>query len=61
LSIKNPISEDRGRSECFLERIESITTGGAKLPRDVLPGEACQWNNNVQIVEDELAIKVCEI
>ena len=27
LSIRNPISEDRGRGKCFLERVESILTG----------------------------------
>jgi len=35
-------------------------TGGVKLPRNVLPGEACQWNDNVRVVEDELAVKVSE-
>ena len=47
LSIRNPINEDGSGSECLLERIESIMTGGVKLPRDVLLGEAYQWNNNV--------------
>jgi len=47
LSIGNPMSEDRGRSECFLEIIESIMTGGVKLPRNVLLGEVYQWNDNV--------------
>ena len=42
LSIGNPISEDRGRGECLLERVESIMTEGVELPRNVLPGEACQ-------------------
>jgi len=60
LSIRNPMSEDRCRNECFLERVESILTGGVKLPRNVLPGEACQWNDDVRVVEDELAVKVCE-
>jgi len=41
------MSEDRSGDKCLLERIESITTGGVKLPRDVLLGEMCQWNNNV--------------
>ena len=50
------MSENRSRDECFLERIESIMTGGVKLSRNVLLDEACQWNNNVQVVEDELAI-----
>ncbi len=44
----------------FSERVESILTGGVKLPRNVLPSKACQWNDNVQVVEDKLAIKVCE-
>ena len=42
LSIENPMSEDRSRGEYLLERIESIMTGGVKLPRNVLPDEACQ-------------------
>ena len=58
LSIGNPMSKDRSRGKCFLERVESILTGGVKLPRNVLPNEACQWNDNVQIVEDEPAVKV---
>jgi len=47
LSIRNPMSEDRCGGKCFLERVESILTGGVKLSRNVLPGEVCQWNDNV--------------
>jgi len=47
LSIGNPMSEDRCRDKCFLEKVESILTGGVELPRNVLPGEACQWNDNI--------------
>jgi len=60
LSIGNPMSEDRSRDKCFLERVESILTGGVELPRSVLPDEVCQRNNNVQVVEDEPVVKVCE-
>jgi len=60
LSIRNPMSEDRCRGKYFLERVESILTGRVELSRNVLPGEACQWNDNVQVVEDEPAVKVCE-
>jgi len=60
LSIGNSMSEDRSGGECFLERIESILTGEVEFPRNVLPGEACQWNDNVQVVEDEPAVKVCK-
>jgi len=55
------MSEDRCRGKYFLERVESIFTGGVELPRNVLLGEACQWNDNVQVVENELVVKVCEI
>ena len=58
LNIKNPISKNRGESECFFERIESITPGEVELPKDVLLDETCQWNDNVQIIEDEPAIKI---
>jgi len=60
LSIGNPMSKDRSGDKCFLERVESIYTGEVELPRNVFPGEACQWNDNVQVVEDEPAVKVCE-
>ena len=58
LSIGNPMSKDRSGGKCFLERVESILTGGVKLPRNVLPDEACQWNDNVRVVEDEPAVKI---
>jgi len=54
------MSKDRSRGKCFLERVESILTGGVKLPRNILLGETCQWNNNVQVVEDEPVVKVCK-
>ena len=60
LSIRNPMSEDRYGGKCFLERVESILTREVKLPRNILLGEACQWNNNVQVVENELAVKACK-
>ena len=47
------MSKDRSGGKCFLERVESILTGGVELPGNVLPGEVCQWNDNVQVVEDE--------
>ena len=58
LSIRNPMSKNRSRGECLFERIEGIMTGRVKLPRDILPGKACQWNNNVWIVKDKLVIKI---
>jgi len=33
------MSEDGSRSECLLERIESIMIGEVELPRNVLSGE----------------------
>ena len=36
------MSKDRCGGECFLERVESILTGRVKLPRNILPDEACQ-------------------
>ena len=60
LSIGNLMSEDKYGGECFLERVESILTGGVELPRNILLDEACQWNDNVRVVEDEPVVKVCE-
>jgi len=60
LSIGNPMSKNRSKGKCFLERVESIYTGGVELSRNVLLGEVCQWNDNVQVVEDEPVVKVCK-
>jgi len=54
------MSENKSGGECFLEGVESIITEGVEIPWNVLPGETCQWNNNVQIVKDELAIEISE-
>jgi len=58
LSIGNPMSENRSRGECLFEEVESIMTGEVKLLENVLLGEACQWNDNVQVVKDEPAIEI---
>ena len=54
------MSENESRGECFLEKIESITIGEVKLSSNILLDKVCQWNDNVQVVKDELAIKICE-
>ena len=54
------MSEDGSRGECLFEKVESITTGEVKLPGNILLGEEYQWNNNIQIVEDELVVEVSE-
>jgi len=41
LSIKNIITKNESRGECFFERVESITIGGVELPGSVLLGEVC--------------------
>jgi len=52
------MSEDRDEGECFLERIESIMIEEVELPRNILLGEASQWNDNVQVVKDKPVIKI---
>ena len=52
------MSKNRSGDKCLLERVESIMTGGVELPRNVLLDEVCQWNNNIWVVKDELAIEV---
>ena len=46
LSIRNPMSKDRGRCECFFKRVEIIMTGGVKLPRNVLLDKAVKFTNS---------------
>jgi len=33
------MSENRSRSECLLERVESIITGGVEIPENLLLNE----------------------
>ena len=42
LYIGNPISKNRNGGECLLKRIESIVTGGVKIPQNVYLGKAYQ-------------------
>jgi len=42
LSIENPVSEDGSGGKYLFEGVESIMTGGIKLPGNVLLDEACQ-------------------
>ena len=42
LNIRNPINEDRSRSEYLLKRVKSIMTRGVKLPENVLSDKAYQ-------------------
>ena len=42
LSIRNLMSENGSRGKCLLKRVESITTEGVELPRNVFLGEVCQ-------------------
>jgi len=41
LSIRNPMSKDRSRDECLLERVENIMTGGVKLLGNILLDKTC--------------------
>ena len=52
------MSEDRSKSECFLEWVESIMTRWVELLENILPDKAYQWNDNVQVVEDEPVIEI---
>ena len=47
------MNEDRSKGECLFKGVESIMTGEVELP-----DELCQWNDDVQVVEDELAIEI---
>ena len=52
------MSKNRSGGKCLLKRVESITIGGVKFPRNVLSDETCQWNDNVRIIKDKLAIEI---
>jgi len=41
------MSKNRSGDEYLLERVESIMTGEVELPKNVLSGEVCQWNDNI--------------
>jgi len=52
------MSKDGGKDKCLLERVESIMIGGVKLLRNIFSDKVCQWNNDVQIIEDRLVIEI---
>jgi len=52
------MSENRSRGECLLERVESIMIREVKFSWNVLLDKICQWNNNIQVVEDEPVIEI---
>ena len=58
LSIRNPMSKNRSGDECLFKKVESIIIEEVEILQNVHPDEACQWNNNVQIVKDEPTIKI---
>ena len=57
MSIGNTVYKDGSRDECLLERVENIITGEIELPENILLDKIYQWNNNVQVVKDELLVK----
>ena len=61
LHIKDLVHEDGSRDKYLLEGVESIMTGEIELPENILLGKACQWNDNIWVVEDEPVVKVSEI
>ena len=59
-SVRNPMSEDRSRSEGLLQEVESRVTVIGEFPRSVFAGEPHKRNNNVGVVVDESTVEVCE-
>ena len=51
------MSEDRSRGKYLLERVENIIAEEIELPKNILLGEICQWNDNIQVVKDEPVIE----
>ena len=41
LSIRDPVHKDGSKDECFLEKVEIITTERIKLPENILLGKVC--------------------
>ena len=60
LAAGQPMCEDRSLGEGFLKRLK----GGIGLQTPVkdhtLAGQMSQWNNDIQITEDEMMVKVRE-
>ena len=51
------MSKNGSRDGYLLERVENITAEEIELPKNILLGEICQWNDNIQVVEDEPVIE----
>ena len=61
MNIGNLVHKDRSKNKCFLEGVENIITEGVKLLEDFLLGEIYQFNDDVQVIEDELVVKISKI
>ena len=51
------MSKDRSGDKYLLERVENIIAEEIELPKNILLDEICQWNDNIQVVEDEPVIE----
>jgi len=54
------VCKNGSRNECLFEGVKSVIIEGIKLLGNVFMDKICQWNDNVQVVKDELTIKVSE-
>ena len=54
------MSEDGCGGEGMLEGIERVTTLFGKVPRGILLGEPGQWDRDIGVIKDKLAVKICK-
>ena len=52
--------EDRGRGENFMKMIKGALLERAPYPMLILLGEEGEWDDDVGIIWNEFAIKVCK-
>src|ERR1700746_139495 len=58
--VRQPMSQDGGRSEGVFEALESNATVVREGPRDSLPSEVGKGNHNLGVLMDEAVVEVCK-
>ena len=61
MSIRDSVYKDRSENECFFKRVESIMIGGVKFPGNIPLDEIYQWDDNIWVVKDKLAMEISKL
>ncbi|KIK76764.1 hypothetical protein PAXRUDRAFT_168812, partial [Paxillus rubicundulus Ve08.2h10] len=56
--IRNPMSQNGSRGEGIFQMLESRAAFVREVPQSIFPSEVGEWNNDVGIIINEVAVEV---